>query len=697
MTSLPSVQMQEMLRQQGTTLYRLAVLMTHQISDADQLMRRVTRRAIKELQETSFHSLLALLLHEAERFHKRRSQKLFRISLQAQADEGELYAGPNQSSPFYDLSLSQRQILALASQLGYDDAHSGQALGLAQEQVASERIAAMEALAAATDLKLPHAVSSDFCFGVRKAMRIHNDRELLEPHLRSHLALCRECQAYLRVWNELYERLEHNLRSVLRPLIIPNALLSELLGMIEQASRKQPWWQVLLSGRPARLSALALIVVGLIAALILPGFFDGPTTTTATQSSLSEQELRNMIQRAYDLHFQAPAGSGIWHARWETRWYFPNGKYAPIHLDAWYDAANPNRYRLQAVHAAGGALYELQVSDGVRELWYALGPSFYDSLYGNLYITPQTEQLVRRRLTPELLQEAGRLRLESGAWGVGPAYLQEALNTPELQTLGRQPLGNRTVQIVSFVSQSTIGFPKDHPLYSPRITVLLGIDVEDGRLRLVTELDGTAQVEQASLRTWQLLNEEWIYDRREIDRVFLAQRAWNGFEDFPEVATGEVHDLQYPLDMTIRLASPEALNVAGVELPDRAFEAEQSRVIQRLPASGNPLPFLIRYKGQGKQVAMTWKLLHPDGQFEFYNDKYVQINPARNQHYQAQVMLKASIEDRLVSRLPQNSGEQERFLINLPRQEERLVLVIDAQGLTREELLDFIDLVKWHP
>lgn len=697
MTSLLSAQMQEMLRQHGTTLYRLAVLLTNQLSEADQLMRRMTKRAIKELQDASFHSLLALLLQEAERLHKRRARKLLRFSLQAQAEEGVLYAGPDRSSPFQDLVFPQRLILALASQLGYDDAHSGQALGIAQEQVVNDRIEAMEALAAAGDQKLPYAVSNDFCTDVRKAMRIHNDRDLLEPHLRSHLALCRECQAYLRAWNELYERLENNLRSALRPLLIPSALLSELLGMIEQDSRKQAWWQRMLSGRPARLSALAAIVVGLIAALILPGFFDGPTTTTATQSSMSEQELRSMIQRAYDLHFQAPAGSGIWHARWEARWYFPNGKYAPIHLDAWYDTANPSRYRLQAVHAAGGALYELQVSDGVRELWYALGPSYFDSLYGNLGLTPQSEQLVRRRMTPEQLQETARLRLTSGAWSVGLAYLQEALQASELQTLGRQPLGNRTVQIISLVTQSPIGFPKDHPLYSPRITVLLGIDVEDGRLRLVTELDGTAQIEQASLRTWQLLNEEWIYDRREIDRIFQARRAWNGFEEFPEVATGEVHDLQYPLDMTIRLAPPEVLRAVGVKLPDQAFDADQTRIVQRLPANGNLLPFLIRYKGQHKQVVMTWRELHPDGQFELYNNKYVQIVPARNQHYQAHVLLKADIDDRQLTELPQNENDPQRFLFNLPRREERQVLVIDAQGLTKEELLHFIDTLEWQP
>jgi hypothetical protein len=697
MTGLSSIQMQEIVRQQGTTLYRLAVLLTNQISEADQLMRRMTQRAIKEPQETSFHSLLALLLQEAERQHKRHSKKLFRLSLQAQPSEGELYAGPNRTSPFTDLPFGQRRILALVSQLGYDDAHTGQALGLAQEQAASERVAALEGLAAAAELKLPHAVSNDFCFGVRKQMQLHNDRELLEPHLRSHLALCRECQAYLRVWNELSERLDQNLRSTMRQLSIPAALQSELLGTIEHASQKRPWWQTFLSGRPARLSALAAVVVALIAALVLPGFFDGPTTTTATQSRLSEQDLRAMLERAYDLHFQAPRGSGVWHARWEARWYFPNGKYAPMHLDAWYDGSEPSRYRFQAVHASGGALYELQVSDGMRELWYALGPSYFDSLYGNLGITPETEQLVRRRLSPEQLQEAGRLRLESGAWNIGPSYLKEALRASELQTLGRQPLGNRTVQIVSFVSQSSLGFPKDHPLYSPRITVLLGIDVEDGRLRLVTELDGTAQIEQASLRTWQMINEEWVYDRREIDRIFMAQRAWNGFESFPEVATGTVEDLQYPLDISIRLAPPEALQAVGVRLPAQAFEEEQGRTIQRLPSNGSPLPFLIRYNGQTKNLAMTWRAIRPEGQYELYNGKLIQITPARNQHYQAVVLLEASLDPAIISAFARNQSESPGIIINLPYGDTRTALFVDAQSLSKEELLQFIDSLEWQP
>lgn len=691
------IQMQEIVRQQGTTLYRLAVLLTNQISDADQIMRRMTQRALKESREPSFHSLLALLLQEAERLHKRRSKKLLRFSLQAQASEPELYAGPNRPSPFTDLLFSQRRILALAAQLGYDDAHSAQALGLAQEQAASERVAALEGLAAVAELKLPHTVSNDFCFGVRKEMQIHNDRELLEPHLRSHLALCRDCQTYLRAWNELSERLDQNLRSALRQLMIPAGLQSELLASIELASRKRPWWQTLLSGRPARLSALAAVVVALIAALVLPGFFDGPTTTKATQSSLSEQDLRDMVQRAYDMHFQAPSGSGVWHARWEARWYFPNGKYAPIQLDAWYDVTTPGRYRFQAVHAAGGALYELQVSDGTRELWYALGPSYFDSLYGNIGITPETEQLVRRRHTPEQLQEAGRLRLESGAWSVGPNYLKEALRASELQTLGRQPLGNRMVQIISFVSQSSIGFPKDHPLYSPRITVLLGIDVEDGRLRLVTELDGTAQTEQASLRTWQLLNEEWIYDRREIDRVFTAQRAWNGFENFPEVASGTVEDLQYPLDISIRLAPAEALQAVGVRLPQQAYDGEQTRIIQRLPSNGSSLPFLVRYNGQTKNLAMTWQSIRPEGQYELYNGKFIQITPARNQHYQAVVLLEADIDPESVSTFTKNGSENPGVIINLPYGDTRLALFVDAQALSKQELLQFIDSLEWQP
>lgn len=660
----PSSALDHLVAQHGDTLYRIALLLSDNSGQAAQALRRTVQQAARDGSD-SLPGLLRLLLQTLDQQRQARRWPWQRTRSRRFSVDGPLYRGPGIPSPFGMLPFEQRRILALHMLMGYDAPRLGEVLGENPDQARDELVQALEVLAETSGMRLPSAVTNDDCLPVRAMLMRAPDRLASDPLLRGHLALCSLCRAFDATWNALGQQAETAVRNGLRNHALPRDLANALAAIAKTAGQQRAWWEEVFAGGKASFVIVPLVVLALIGALVLPGFLSSRQQEAASPA-LSPADGRSLVQKALALVGQPPAnGRGVWHAQWETIWYFPNGSYAPIVADAWLDSANPARHRIQAVHGGGGALYELQVGDGKEELWYALGATYASSLYGAFNTPANQPQLVRRAMDPAAQQAAAQARLRSGLWNVGAAYLRAAYSAPDLRTLGRQPLGDKTVQIVRFVAPSPLGLPTDDPEVKP-VTILLGLDITDGRLRLVTEFAGPANGEQTSRVTWRLQSEEWLQDAQQIQRVFDARQAWNGRGVFPSKPEGTSAHSALLLYETEREFPLEQLFADELLAPDMPPPGADHLITQHLDGGTTPVSSTLTYLGEGKQLALTWQVVTDTSKLQAFGANLGLITPARNEHYHGLVVA-------------QNT-----------RAQPALGVVIDAQGFTRAEVSDFM-------
>jgi hypothetical protein len=676
------VSLERALARHGDTLYRVALLLAPNEAAASRALHTALQRPITPLAGDDLADLLSPLL--AALAARARTARPPRPTRAGKPDLARALAA---------LPFAQRRALVLQLLLGFAQAEAAGLSGVTIEELRADTAAGLQGLADATGASLPDEQPTEQCAAVRALIAQAAGPSTADAQVRGHLALCAACRSFEHAWEALAQHTEAGLRARTRNVALPAGVAASLLAT---RSAPQRFRALLARVGPRRLS-LTLLPVGvllLIAALVLPGFWSDPRAATLSGATPAADP-QELVIRALAQRAQPPAGKGVlWHGRWETRWYFPSGSVAPITLEAWLDPTESARHRLQVVHGQGGAPFELEVGDGRRSLFYALSASYYESLYG---LAPDFRE---PQLRHHALDAAGQRvaladRLATGVWAVDEAYLRQALAAPDLRTLGRQREGERVVQLLSYRAASPLGPPTDalRVTGDNRVSVLLALDVEDGRLRSVTELSGEEAGAQSSEVVWRLTDEQWLETETEASAALDATRAWNGRGIFPPEADEGAVDSTLLLADDTRVSSLERLLARPdpqLVVPAAAPPGvERALVLWSMAGRGRVdngrSPAQIIYLGPGKLFSLSWGAAgperSPDEELRVKGWE-VSIRSRRAQLYQLRGVA-------LVS----PAGAQPR--------NQAASFAISARGFSRAELLDIIeglgplDLQRW--
>ncbi|MCS6881759.1 MAG: hypothetical protein RMK84_08495 [Oscillochloridaceae bacterium] len=658
----PSALLEQTLAAYGDRLYHMALLAGGDERAAATILLGATRDLSRSWQEQPPAQLpaetdvLARLVTVARVAEQRMGQRRLR-------------RGPRlvfSTFALHHLPLDQRLALGLHLLLGYDGARIGQALDLDEDAARAMLIAAVRALGPAAGTSLPDRIEDERCEATRAALVDPATGASYGSVIRGHLAACALCRAFDRAWGEITRQVETALRAAFRERPLPATLRERLLDQGRPARRLGP---------RLRLALPPLAVLALIAALVLPGFRREPARVVERQES-APVDAGALVARALERYGQPPDHNAAWHRRYETLWYFDDVPIAPLRAEMWLDPRNPARHRLQLTHTDGGAPYELQLGDGSSRLYYALDALFASALYGPLPIParPEAPALLVEELDATAQQRALALRLASGPWSLPRSYLHQARSAANLRALGRQRDGAHTLQILSFTGVSPLGLPPDTAeTGAERVTVLLGIDADNGQLRSVTELAGPDGAAQTSRVTWRLVEERAVTPQ---EQVFSINRAWTGVGDFSDARRHRSADLALPLIHRRALGEPARLlappyNQIPVWMP-AAPPAGVERALL-LWGEGNwrrrTPPQALVYLGEGRQLML---LFNTDASVE---GEELTIGPWR-------ATLRAGRTQRYTMALdlvPANSGGAAGDPLTR--------LLLDARGFSREEVL----------
>ena len=555
------------------------------------------------------------------------------------------------------LSIEQRALLLALLLFGFQSEQLATLLATTSELARSTLNDAVRRLGSAVGLTLTDQLSDEQCLSIRALLVDPSLGSRQSGAVRGHMAVCAHCRAFDHAWIGITQAVEVALRTALRERTMPASLMAKLA----QTASMGPGLPLL------RMALVPLVVLGLIAALIIPNRQRAPLPVGAfaTSEPIAPREL---IDRALERHMRPPERDGVWYGRYETLWYFSNDLYAPLLAEIWLDPGLPGRHRLQLSHRDGGAPYELQVGDGVRRLSYALDAAYAPSIYGALPIRarPGTPALLDQSLDTAAQQRARDERLRSGPWMLVPNYLQQARVADDLRLLGRQREGQRTVQILSFSAITPLGWPDGTAPEAEQVTVLLAIDPEDGLLYRITELVGPAGGVQVSRTIWRLLSQDWLSGSEQIRTTFAIERAWSGVGEFSEASLSMSADFALPLVAARTLADPTLLLDPGapsVWLPalpppgiDRALLIWPNADLET-----TSYPESMIYLGSERRLIMIFRQFAPP-QAPLEGGWQVALQPSRLGRYSATLTHTAS----------------------------RAELQIESWGFTRAELLALI-------
>ncbi|NNJ10681.1 hypothetical protein EKD04_010095 [Chloroflexales bacterium ZM16-3] len=653
------------LRIHGDAIYRAALLLAGNAQGAEGLMRALVADllAAPPVSAPDEADLLARLL-AAARAEVARQAARRREAARPAADLPPLYRS------LFALPADQRLALGLHLLQGYDVGHLARIAAADDAAARAGLIAAMRAVAPAAGISLTDRSSGDHCLSVRDALVDPAGRLRHAPAIRGHLAGCAHCRAFDQAWGELSQAVETALRTALRDRDLPAPLEARLMAMARPARRFSP-------GLRFVLPPLAVLLI--IAALVLPGI-TRRSVTVVNREDAAPVDPQILISRALDIHARPPDGGGpIWHARYQTFWYFDNRTVAPLHADIWLDRSNPARHRIQIAHTDGGAPYELQLGNGTDRLYYGLDGIYAPSLYGSLAVGATQEQpaLLSQVAEPPAQSRALAERITYGVWDVPPFYLRQAQAAENLHVLGRQRDGDHIVQILSFSGVSPVGYPADAPgATAGRVTVLLALDLADGRLRSATELSGPAGGTQTSRVTWRLIAEETFGSSAEAGAPFDIGQAWNGIGEFPPARTYQSADPAMPLISAAQLGAPALLlKHPAIALPV-VPPPGVSRALLNLPVSdtsGQSPPLSLIYLGPDRRIILRFNTSSQINDGEAVRGELwsAQIEPGRARSYRATL---------------QRIGETDPTGNNY--------MLLDAYGFSRAELVSVIESLR---
>lgn len=666
----PSTVLEQALDTYGDTLYRVALLLGGDERHAELILRDLAADLVATFPSgpADETDLIA---------------RLTRAAVSRESSPGARRSVPRPPlslPPLYrsllGLPLEQRLALGLHLLLGYDIARLARAVAIDEPAARANLLAAVSAIAPAAGISLTDRVSSDHCPSVRDALIDPAGRARHSAAVRGHLASCALCRSFEQSWIAICQTVEVALRSALRDRMLPASLAGKLatVGRPGRRLSDPALWRL------SRYTLPPLAVVLLIAALVIPGFTRRSVTVVDRETNVAANP-QSLIEQALQIHTRPPEhGPTVWHARVETFWYFNDTTLAPLSAELWLDRDNPARHRLQLSHTGGGAPYELQIGNGRDLLYYALDPSYAPVLYGSLRTRGAEEPVLLSETLDAAAQEQALIeRMGFGVWNIPPFYLRQAQTATDLRLLGRQRDGEHIVQIVSFSGISPVGRPADAPgATAERVTILLALDSEDGRLRSATELAGPAGSAQTSRVTWRLVEEEWINNGPSADTAFAADTAWNGIGEFPANARYQSADLAVPLVSVRSVSDPSRIfsdSIRSVWLPATAPPGIE-RALLLWPA-GN-------VRGENGPQGLIY--LGPDRRLIIRFDTFSQPREAENvQVGNWEVLMQPgharSYRISLVHSQAADNARQVRMLI-------------EAYGFTRADLLSVIESIK---
>ncbi|MBO9339890.1 MAG: anti-sigma factor [Chloroflexus sp.] len=585
--------------------------------------------------------------------------RLYRLALSKYADQPrERRPAPPTApilGPLRTLPLDQRMAVLAYSLLSADYARLAAMLNTSPDNALVTFQQAITALAPALGHHLTQQIQSDACVTVRQALINPTQHLQLFETVRRHLSTCTHCRLFDREWQAVTHELTATLRRIRDNQPLPTRLLNRLLESASAPRQRFAQWALLIP---------PLVLIILILTLILPGLLRNPFTVVTTGAAEPGITAGELVNRAL-VHggIPEPEGPPIWHARYQTMWYFNNRTIAPLFAEIWHDRDNPARHRLQLRHIEGGAPYEFQLGDGTRRFYYALDGSYAPTLYGDLPIraAPNEPELVVSLMSAEQQQAAFFARRQTGPWAIVPMYLQQAAVAPDLRLLGQQRIGGRLAYIVSFRGISPIDLPAEA---TEPVMVLMAIAEQDGHVLSVTELVGPPGGTQTSRVVWRLVTFNWLVTGEQIRDAFTFERAWNGRAEAEGLAFQTLIDPGWPLLRTtnvIEIAQLARVSEAFV-LPATVPVGIEQAVLLRL--RGSTMNGVL-YTGHNKRLILTFDRvpdIDPAAPTEVIDRWQVQIEPVRGQRYR--VAIEPDSERR-------SSG---------PR------IAIDAQGFTIDEL-----------
>ncbi len=560
--------------------------------------------------------------------------RLYRLALSKYADQPrERRPAPPTApilGPLRTLPLDQRMAVLAYSLLSADYARLAAMLNTSVDAALATFQQAITALAPALGHHLTQQIQSDVCVTVRQALINPTQHLQLFETVRRHLSTCTHCRLFDREW----QAVTHELIAILRRLRdnhpLPTRLLNRLLKDAPAPRQRLTQWSLLIP---------PIVLIILILTLILPGLLRNPFTVVTTGAAEPGITAGELVTRAL-LHggIPEPEGPPIWHARYQTIWYFNNRTIAPLFAEIWHDRDNPARHRLQLRHIEGGAPYEFQLGDGTRRLYYALDGSYAPTLYGDLPIraAPNEPELVVSLLSAEQQQAAFLARLQTGPWAIVPTYLQQAAEAPDLRLLGQQRIGNRLAYIVSFRGFSPLDVPAEA---AESVLVLMAIGRQDGHVLSITELVGPPGGTQTSRVVWRLVEFTWLVTGEQIRDAFTFERAWNGRAEAEGSTPQPLIDPGWPLLRRANVIEPAQLARVSEPfvLPAMIPVGIEQAVLLRL--RGSTMNGVL-YTGHNKRLILTFDRV-PDIDStvptEVIDRWRVRIEPVRGQRYRVAI------------------------------------------------------------
>ncbi len=679
MTQTTISALERALQRYSDDLYRLALLLTPDATTAVNALtgaaRRMAEASADMIDEPALiAALIAALPVERPRWRPRRLPAWAR-SPATRADAAPILAA------IARLPRRQRLALGMTMLRGYDPEQAAPLLGGDETHARTILRDALLALAprAAPDLPLgdlDSAAAPADCQPTRIALSLGGAALHANPAVRGHLALCSACREAERTWVQLSTTVESALRGAIRDVRPPGDLTARLLAAIEPDQKANLHSR--LSSPQARIAAVALVVLALVVALVLPRRAPEESAEGTTGAVLALAP-RDLVQRAFEQLYASPAGNGVWHGHWEIRWNFADGAFAMLNADRWTDTQTGS-HRIQLVHQDGGGPYEFELADGRGELWYAVASSYAPSLYPLIF--DEVFSRVHLRLGPQDQQRMLQARLQSGAWDLAAAYLRQAQRA-ELRTWGRQRTADGTqIDLLSFRGTSPLAMPPDAPdATTSEVTIMLAIESTSGVLREVRELVGSEGGEQTGRVTWRFVGGEWLAGYENTSLALELSKAWNG--------TGRFLDRQSIADPALPLVEaasvkPLALGVleewTGLWMPS-ALPAGASRAmlvnLNNLPGTRIRDPYTadvaLIYLAEGRRLVISTNqrpsqiLSRTGGERFTLNGHDFALHAANGQSYRAAVLHeRASFDD------------------------DTVITHIGAVGYTRAELLDVL-------
>lgn len=510
---------EQIIRQHGDDLYRLAVLLTPDSATANALVRRVARGFRKREPAGALDVACALLEHARKRRHPLRRH----VSPGWTGASGVRPEDEPLLAAIARLTHAQRLALGMAVLHSFDSVDRSMHAIAGQAWRALIRDAVLALLPAVDPEVDPSLFEPDQapeeCRATRAALTLDPAAASDSSDVRGHLALCATCRLAARDWRRAVMRVEETLRDALRPFRLPEDVAAQAIAAARPDPR--PIGRRLIESRWSRRALLPLAALFLAALIVWP-------RGDAGESSVPEApaySLRELIERAEQTLYTPSPGEGGWQGGYLIRWTFADQTYANLRGDLWIDRET-GQHRIQLVHQQGGAPYEFQLADSRDRAWYAVAPAYSATL--GLPLEGEESQGIRVDADAALRQRLLQARLHSGAWATPRLYLAQA-RTAEVQRWGRRQLDDGTqVEVIGFRGVSLLGFPPDAPdAGDTSATILLAIDGATGSLREIRELIGPPEGEQVSRTVWAFDGGREA-DPREEARIFGIAFAWNG-------------------------------------------------------------------------------------------------------------------------------------------------------------------------